>query len=222
MKALLGPFPPGGTLTPGGLSDVYKYGFKEILAHDFAAAGASAPTKQTIQIGARPQRFNVQTFAPNEVNEMWWVGANRDFPLMDYTDPQMRIYYVWFQSAGAKPVPDEFVVWEGSIGIIKNGETYNFSMEITPGIQNVPSLVQGQWVHSGCGANGDEAIILPVGNFFGPSGTLAANEWNSWIIEVERPGIDGNDTFNGDAHFLKAIIQYKTNFNNDDQWPTSP
>lgn len=183
--------------------------------------GAKSPIFQTLQINAQQQTDFVAEYQANDQNqEAYFTIAHRSLPFFNYTNPLLALYPVWMQIAGAQPSPDEFVLWEAGVGVAKQGETLDFTMEPSPAIQQVQSLVLGPWIHAGAGAAADQAIELPLVEIFGS--TLDADDWNLLIFEIERFDEAAGDTFDGSAFLIGCMIQYATDFNNKAAWPTAP
>jgi hypothetical protein len=205
-------------LTPAQLNTNIPFLQTFIPAGAFSGGvGTRSPIFQTVQIASRQQTMFLAEFPAGDDRECYAKLGHRSLPFFNYTDPKLKCYIEWMQIDGAAPSPDEFVTWEAGIGNAVNGATYNFDMEPTPAVQAAPSLVLGQWIHAGVGQAADAAVDLPVADVFGSS--FDADNWNGLILEVERFGNDGDDTFTGSAYFIGAYIQYATDFNNNSEWP---
>ena len=207
------------TLDPAELTAQIPFLSTHIPASAFSGGvGVRSPIFQSVQINAQQQVFDVLEYPTNEDREAYAVIQLRNFPFFNFTDPQIKCYPLWMQiDQVAKPSPDEFVVWEVGVGVAKNAESFDFTMEPTPLGQQVPSLVGAAWVHKGAGPNGDEAIRCPTANIFGNA--LDKDDWNAIVFEMERFGAAAADTFADSAYFIGLSIQYATDFSNNAAWP---
>lgn len=207
------------TLDPAELTAQIPFLATHISASAFSPGnGARGAIFQNVQINAQQQAFDVLEYPTGEDREAYAVLQLRNFPFFNFTDPKIKVYPLWMQiDQASKPSPDEFVVWEAGIGVAKNAESFDFTMEPTPQGQQVPSLVNAAWVHTGVGPNGDVSIECDTADIFG--NTLDKDDWNAIVIEIERFGMAEGDTFADSAFLIGASIQYATDFSNNAEWP---
>lgn len=212
-------WPGTDTLDPAELTAQIPYLQTHIPVSAFSPGnGTRGAIFQSLQINAQQQALDVLEFPPGEDRECYTVIQIRNLPFFNFNDAGLKVYPMWMQiDQVSQPDPPEFVIWEAGIGIAKNGESFDFTMEPTPLGQQVPSIVEAAWIHNGAGANGDEAMRCPDINFFGS--TLDEDDWNGIVIEVERFGAALGDTFLDSAYLLGVSIQYKTDFANNAAWP---
>ena len=202
-------FPSGGPINT-------EYPYKQIFfpASIMTLSPVHEPIFQAKRIAAQDQAFDVITFAAEE-GEVHFVYGFKAMEL-DVSDPQFILYPIWFQDDDeSAPDPTEYVYW--SFSIANRNYDGDLNLNIEANNDNFQSPVLDQWHVAGGGPNPDQEKGIYIDTITGDA--LHATNVNCLQFCIERQGNDQQyDTYDGAAHLLGVICQYKTDFDNISQW----
>jgi len=200
--------------TPSLMNSIEPYREIWFPAMQFDSGAIKPTTKQQIQINAQEQQYTVHTFPGNQNTECFMVWAFRGIPI-DISDPQFKLCCQFFQKVGAT---SSQAVFEASIGVSYDGTSIDYTLEGAAEVPKINKINNAYLSLCWDFPTPNEAVSLP--NQAG-AGALLSNRFNFIQIQIERFGTSADDYFGDDIHMLQCGIQYKTDFANISQWPSS-
>ena len=189
----------------------------------YLPAGMWVPAFGQPAIWTPGKQINAQT---NEAFDCWEFehSVNREIYCdikiaglpINITTPAFRVLPTYFQDVGAAPAPAEECLMEYTIGNNNDGSSTDYTLEGAQEVQKL-SEIPAAWIDFSTGATFDESISIPTTD--GPDG-LSATLGNNLRFQLERFGTDGSDDYLQTVFFRGMAVQYATDFNNVNEFPS--